>query len=96
MGSSVNYDVENGETAKPMLGTTSSESDVLSCVRFRMIRDFVANVRKVIFGTKLLVLFPAIPMAFVAHYYSLDRPWIFGLSLLGLTPLAERLSFLTE
>ncbi|KAJ0749261.1 putative calcium/proton exchanger [Helianthus annuus] len=73
MGSSVNYDVENGETDKPMLGTTSSESDVLSCVRFRMIRDFVANVRKVIFGTKLLVLFPAIPMAFVAHYYSLDR-----------------------
>ncbi|MFS7935121.1 hypothetical protein Hanom_Chr05g00399761 [Helianthus anomalus] len=76
MGSSENYDVENGETAKPreaLLGTTSSESDVLSCVRFRMIRDFVANVRKVIFGTKLLVLFPAIPMAFVAHYYSLDR-----------------------
>ncbi|KAM0021197.1 putative calcium/proton exchanger, sodium/calcium exchanger membrane region [Helianthus debilis subsp. tardiflorus] len=99
MGSSENYDVENGETAKPresLLGTTSSESDVLSCVRFRMIRDFVANARKVIFGTKLLVLFPAIPMAFVAHYYSLDRPWIFGLSLLGLTPLAERLSFLTE
>ncbi|XP_076919697.1 vacuolar cation/proton exchanger 1-like [Bidens hawaiensis] len=80
------YDLENGETEKPVL--PEKTRDVLPCVdRFRMLRDFVVNVQKVIFETKLLVLFPAIPMAF---------PWIFGLSLLGLTPLAERLSFLTE
>ncbi|XP_024995165.1 vacuolar cation/proton exchanger 4-like [Cynara cardunculus var. scolymus] len=54
------------------------------------------NVRQVIFGTKLFVLFPAIPMAFVAQRYSYGRPWIFALSLIRLTPLAERLSFLTE
>ncbi|KVH91203.1 hypothetical protein Ccrd_006783 [Cynara cardunculus var. scolymus] len=54
------------------------------------------NVRQVIFGTKLFVLFPAIPMAFVAQRYSYGRPWIFALSLIRLTPLAERLSFLTD
>ena len=26
----------------------------------------------------------------------LEQPWIFGLSMLGLIPLAERLGFLTE
>ncbi|KAK9055324.1 hypothetical protein SSX86_026407 [Deinandra increscens subsp. villosa] len=98
MSSSENYDMENGVSPEKtlLLRTTSESSDVVSCVRFRMLRDFVTNVRKVIFETKLLVLFPAIPMAFAAHYYSFSRPWIFGLSLLGLTPLAERLSFLTE
>uniref|UniRef100_A0A2P2LBU7 Uncharacterized protein n=1 Tax=Rhizophora mucronata TaxID=61149 RepID=A0A2P2LBU7_RHIMU len=28
--------------------------------------------------------------------FSCTQPWIFVLSLLGLTPLAERVSFLTE
>ncbi|XP_076928676.1 vacuolar cation/proton exchanger 1-like isoform X1 [Bidens hawaiensis] len=94
MSSLENYDLENGETVKPVL--PEKTRDVLPCVRFLMLRDFVVNVQKVMFETKLLVLFPAIPMAFIAHWYSLGRPWIFGLSLLGLTPLAERLSFLTE
>ncbi|KAI3672809.1 hypothetical protein L6452_38909 [Arctium lappa] len=35
-------------------------------------------------------------MAFVAQRYSYGRPWIFALRLIGLTPLAERLSFLIE
>ncbi|KAL2332956.1 hypothetical protein Fmac_014169 [Flemingia macrophylla] len=64
--------------------------------RFQMLRNFRANLQKVIFGTKLAVLFPAVPLAVVADFYSLGRPWIFALSLLGLTPLAERVSFLTE
>ncbi|KAI3682134.1 hypothetical protein L2E82_50166 [Cichorium intybus] len=101
MGSSVNYDLENGEIVKssPVVKSllrTTSRADVLSGVRFRILRNLLANVGKVIFGTKLFVLYPAIPMAFVAHYYSFGRPWIFAMSLLGLTPLAERLSFLTE
>lgn len=64
MSSSENYDLENAKTR-----------DVLpACVdRFRMLRAFVVNLQKVIFETKLLVLFPAIPMAFVAQCYSLGR-----------------------
>ncbi|CAI9298021.1 unnamed protein product [Lactuca saligna] len=101
MSSSVNYDLENGEIVKssPVVKSllrTRSQTDVLSSVRFRILRSFLANVRIVILGTKLFLLFPAIPMAFVAHYYSFRRPWVFALSLIGLTPLAERLSFLTE
>ncbi|KAI3694656.1 hypothetical protein L1987_77624 [Smallanthus sonchifolius] len=106
MSSSENYDLENGEIAKSvspeklresLLRTRSQTDDLsLSPVRFRILRDFLANVRKVVFETKLFVLFPAVPMAFVAHCFSFGRPWIFALSLIGLTPLAERLSFLTE
>ncbi|XP_071699474.1 vacuolar cation/proton exchanger 1-like [Rutidosis leptorrhynchoides] len=101
--SSQSYDLENGDV-KPVvvaktresLLETRSQSDVYTNVRFRRLRMFITNVRKVIFETKLFVLFPAIPLAFVAHWYNFGRPWIFALSLLGLTPLAERLSFLTE
>ncbi|XP_076890902.1 vacuolar cation/proton exchanger 1-like isoform X2 [Bidens hawaiensis] len=90
--SSVNYhDMENGGESSLLL--LPSQIDV---VRFRMVRDFVENVRKVVFDTKLFVLFPAIPIAIVAQCYGFGRPWIFALSLIGLAPLAERLSFLTE
>ncbi|KAG4923656.1 hypothetical protein AAZX31_18G062200 [Glycine max] len=65
-------------------------------LRFQMLGNFTTNLREVIFGTKLAVLFPAVPLAVVADFYKLGRPWIFALSLLGLTPLAERVSFLTE
>ncbi|KAI4305248.1 hypothetical protein L6164_028625 [Bauhinia variegata] len=63
---------------------------------FQVLRNFVANLQEVIFGTKLVVLFPAVPLAVAADFYSFGRPWIFALSLLGLAPLAERVSFLTE
>lgn len=103
MGSSENYyhDLEVGEITKSIPVTKTRDSLLptrshTGGVRFRILKDFLANIRKVIFETKLFVLFPAIPMAFVAHYYRFGRPWIFALSLLGLTPLAERLSFLTE
>ncbi|KAK4785410.1 hypothetical protein SAY86_002099 [Trapa natans] len=64
--------------------------------RFWAPRSVLANVQEVILGTKLAVLFPAIPLAIAADLYKFGRPWIFALSLLGLTPLAERVSFLTE
>ncbi|KAJ4834691.1 Vacuolar cation/proton exchanger 3 [Turnera subulata] len=64
--------------------------------RFQMLRHVLVNLQEVIFGTKLAILFPAIPLAVAADYYKFGRPWIFALSLLGLTPLAERVSFLTE
>ncbi|KAK4763788.1 hypothetical protein SAY87_013226 [Trapa incisa] len=64
--------------------------------RFRAMRSMLVNMQEVILGTKLAVLFPAIPLAIAADFYKFGRPWIFALSLLGLTPLAERVSFLTE
>ncbi|GMJ00807.1 RARE COLD INDUCIBLE 4, cation exchanger 1 [Hibiscus trionum] len=73
-----------------------SDPILVSTIRFQILRQFLANLQEVIFGTKLVVLFPAIPLAIAADYYKFGRPWIFALSLLGLTPLAERVSFLTE
>ncbi|KAL4010740.1 hypothetical protein IC575_027755 [Cucumis melo] len=65
-------------------------------VRLGLVRELWRNLVKVVFGTKLAVLFSAIPLAMAADFYSFGRTWIFGLSLLGLAPLAERVSFLTE
>ncbi|KAE8697025.1 Vacuolar cation/proton exchanger 4 [Hibiscus syriacus] len=73
-----------------------SDPMLVSTVRFQMLRQFLANLQQVILGTKLAVFFPAIPLAIAADCYEFGRPWIFALSLLGLTPLAERVSFLTE
>ncbi|MFS7944674.1 putative calcium/proton exchanger, sodium/calcium exchanger membrane region [Helianthus anomalus] len=89
------YDLEREEKMRDSLLATSDDCNA-SPVRFRRLKSFLANVRIVVFETKLFVLFPAIPMAFVAHCYRFGRPWIFALSLIGLAPLAERLSFLTE
>ncbi|PON34547.1 Calcium/proton exchanger CAX [Trema orientale] len=73
-----------------------SDPILVSKVRFQMLRAFLTNLQEVILGTKLAILFPAIPLAVAADFYHFGRPWIFALSLLGLTPLAERVSFLTE
>lgn len=56
----------------------------------------LTNLQEVLLGTKLFLLFPAVPLAVVAHRYGCPRAWVFALSLLGLIPLAERISFLTE
>ncbi|CAH1419252.1 unnamed protein product [Lactuca virosa] len=60
------------------------------------LRNFLGNLQEVILGTKLSLLFLAVPLAVAAHYFRLSQAWIFSLSLLGLIPLAERVSFLTE
>lgn len=73
-----------------------SDLRMIQKVPCKCLKDFLANLQEVILGTKLSVLFPAIPLAIVANSYGFGRPWIFALSLLGLTPLAERVSFLTE
>ena len=66
-----NYDLE---IAKPIPVTKSKEcllhARSNNDVRFRVLKVFLENVRKVVFETKLFVLFPAIPMAFVAHFYN--------------------------
>uniref|UniRef100_A0A7N2M5A7 Vacuolar cation/proton exchanger n=1 Tax=Quercus lobata TaxID=97700 RepID=A0A7N2M5A7_QUELO len=73
-----------------------SDLKLVSKVPITCLRQLLANLQEVILGTKLSVLFPAIPLAIAAEIYGFGRPWVFALSLLGLTPLAERVSFLTE
>ncbi|KAJ6837412.1 vacuolar cation/proton exchanger 1a [Iris pallida] len=73
-----------------------SDLTLVHKVPFGPLRRVLANLQEIFLGTKLFVLFPAVPLAIAAEYYNLGRAWIFALSLLGLTPLAERVSFLTE
>ncbi|KAM0064149.1 putative calcium/proton exchanger, sodium/calcium exchanger membrane region [Helianthus debilis subsp. tardiflorus] len=82
------HDLENGDILKPINPMKPENSTIL--------RLIVANVSEVLLGTKLFVLLPVIPLAFVAKGYGLGNRWVFCLSLVGLAPLAERVSFLTE
>ncbi|KAK1426843.1 hypothetical protein QVD17_15523 [Tagetes erecta] len=89
------YDLEDGDVFKP-IHVIKPEISTTDVQPISISRLFVANVYQVLLGTKLSVLLPVVPFAFVAKFYDLDNPWIFSLSLIGLTPLAERVSFLTE
>ncbi|XP_050379718.1 vacuolar cation/proton exchanger 3-like isoform X2 [Argentina anserina] len=73
-----------------------SDRTLVSKIPCSLLRQFLANLQEVILGTKLSILFPAIPAAIVADSFGFGRPWVFALSLIGLMPLAERVSFLTE
>ncbi|KAL8504811.1 hypothetical protein ACS0TY_016123 [Phlomoides rotata] len=89
----------HGRTAHNMSSSSlrkKSDRALVSKIRFGCLRSFLSNLQEVLLGTKLAILFLAIPCAIVAQYLNFQRPWIFALSLLGLTPLAERVSFLTE
>ncbi|PPE01882.1 hypothetical protein GOBAR_DD01087 [Gossypium barbadense] len=91
--------VRHGKTSINMSSSllrTKSDLPLGSRVRCPMLRHFLANLHEVVLGTKLSVIFPVVPLAFVAHFYGFGRPWVFALSLLGVSALAERISFLTE
>ncbi|XP_073137803.1 vacuolar cation/proton exchanger 3-like [Henckelia pumila] len=88
--------------AEPWLLEDASMGSNLSILQKRsesmvgFLRILLANIREVLLGTKLSILFSAIPIAIVAEHRDYGRAWAFALSLIGLTPLAERVSFLTE
>ncbi|KAK1272059.1 Vacuolar cation/proton exchanger 1a [Acorus gramineus] len=89
----------HGRSAHNMSVTSlrkKSDLALLSKVRWGCLGAVLANLQEVFLGTKLAVLFPAIPVAIVAQYRHFGSAWVFALSLLGLIPLAERVSFLTE
>ncbi|XP_010423958.1 PREDICTED: vacuolar cation/proton exchanger 4 [Camelina sativa] len=97
-------DKPTAETSRRVRRTVSASSMIrkrsdlklISRVRWEFLRLILTNLQEVLLGTKLFILFPAVPLAVVAHRYGCPRAWVFALSLLGLTPLAERISFLTE
>lgn len=50
-----------------------SDPILVSKVRFQILSDFLTNLQEVILGTKLALLFPAIPLAVVANFYHFGR-----------------------
>ncbi|WVZ70126.1 hypothetical protein U9M48_018819 [Paspalum notatum var. saurae] len=73
-----------------------SDASLVNKVPVAPLRPILANLQEVFLGTKLAVLFPAVPLAIAAQCASFGQVWVFTLSMIGLIPLAERVSFLTE
>ncbi|XP_021969447.1 vacuolar cation/proton exchanger 3 isoform X1 [Helianthus annuus] len=73
-----------------------SDMPIISKLHSSILRVLLSSIHEVIFGTTLSLLLLAVPAAVAAHYFRLPQPWVFAMSLVGLIPLAERVSFLTE
>ncbi|KAE8098919.1 hypothetical protein FH972_016946 [Carpinus fangiana] len=78
------------------IGSCSSSLQASGNIMF-MLRNVVSeNLKKVVFSSKLNLLMPFGPLAILAEEMTGHRGWVFFLSLLGITPLAERLGYATE
>ncbi|MQM06498.1 hypothetical protein Taro_039321 [Colocasia esculenta] len=54
------------------------------------------SITIVLFKAKINLLLPFGPMAILLHYLTQKHGWVFIFSLIGITPLAERLGYATE
>ncbi|TVU34057.1 hypothetical protein EJB05_15882 [Eragrostis curvula] len=73
-----------------------SSVSLVTKVPVEPLKPVIANLQEVLLGTKLAILFPAVPLAIAAQCAHFGQVWVFALSMIGLVPLAERVSFLTE
>ncbi|WOL06975.1 vacuolar cation/proton exchanger 3-like isoform X1 [Canna indica] len=73
-----------------------SDLTLPSKLRWDPLHNLLANLQAVLLGTKLFPLFLFVPLAIAAHCFRFGQAWVFSLSLIGLVPLAERMSFLSE
>lgn len=72
----VDNDLSNGRTPQNVSSSIlrkKSDPTLVSNIRFKMVRQFLANLQQVLLGTKLAVLFPAVPLAIVADFYNFGR-----------------------
>ncbi|CAL9002798.1 unnamed protein product [Prunus brigantina] len=98
-GTSSEDEVHHGRTPRQLSASAlrkKSDPTLPNSVQNGHLRELLVNLQVVLLGTKLSVLLPTIPLSIFAVYYGFGKPWIFTLSLLALTLLAERISFLTE
>ncbi|KAE8700878.1 Vacuolar cation/proton exchanger 1 [Hibiscus syriacus] len=68
-----NNGIRTAQNMSTSLLRKKSDPLLVSKVRFQMIRRLLGNVQEVILGTKLAVLFPAIPLAIAADFYKFGR-----------------------
>lgn len=69
-------ETRHGRTAHNMSSSSlrkKSDLTLVSKVPCGLLRKFLANLQEVILGTKLSVLFPAIPLAIAAQCYGFGR-----------------------
>ncbi|XVF70967.1 hypothetical protein PTKIN_Ptkin11bG0204700 [Pterospermum kingtungense] len=87
--------------AQKMQSTVSNEQVSLSrslpIGGSKIIRNGVyKSIKTVVFSNKLNLLMPFGPLAILVNKMTAHSGWVFFLSLLGITPLAERLGYATE
>ena len=81
-----NKETRPGRTAHSMSSSSlrkKSDLQLISKVRSGVMRNILSNLQEVILGTKLSVLFPAIPLAITAQFYSFGKVYTFILFELG-------------
>lgn len=61
------------QTMSSSLLRKKSDPILVSKVRFQLLSDLLTNLQEVILGTKLALLFPAIPLAIVAQFCHFGR-----------------------
>lgn len=64
-------EMRNGRTAHNVSSSSlrkKSDTSLLSGIRVGLLRRFLGNLQEVLLGTKLFVLFVAIPLAIAAKY----------------------------
>ena len=69
-------EMRHARTAHNLSSTSLRKRSDLSVVRkvpCGLIRDVLANIQEVVLGTKLAILFPAIPLAIVADFCGFGR-----------------------
>lgn len=74
-------EMKHGRTAHNMSSSSlrkKSDLTLVSKIRFPCLRHFLANLQEVILGTKLSVLFPAIPLAIIAQCYGFGKVSLLG------------------
>ncbi|XP_050380471.1 vacuolar cation/proton exchanger 3-like [Argentina anserina] len=99
-GESSTEEVHHGMTTRPLSSSLlQNKSDPILLhisAQTGKFKRVLSNLQVVLLGTKLAILLPTIPLSFVAVYCGFAKAWVFTMSLLALTFLAERISFLTE
>ncbi|XP_068658641.1 vacuolar cation/proton exchanger 3-like [Aristolochia californica] len=77
------------------LGPLSHVSDMMMPPK-RTQNRLIQNFQIVVLGAKINALLPFGPAAIILHYLTKKSGWVFFFSLVGITPLAERLGYATE
>ncbi|KAF7843164.1 vacuolar cation/proton exchanger 2-like [Senna tora] len=84
-----NFDFEATHVLAPV---NLASSSIFKRIKIRPIRSLYV----VLIKAKINVLLPFGPLAILLHYVTGKHGWVFFFSLLGITPLAERLGYATE
>ncbi|XVF03555.1 hypothetical protein REPUB_Repub05bG0003700 [Reevesia pubescens] len=90
-------EMDNQKTQSTYSNEHVSLSGSLAVGGNKMTRNGVyKSIKTVVFSNKLNLLMPFGPLAILVHKMTAHNGWVFFLSLLGITPLAERLGYATE